>query len=80
MLVRCVQKPGGMAAKKLAPHSRKLANPKVGVDEVNPTEANRDYETDARSPTDRDGNAAQARKRGAAPARSSRAKPGAARR
>jgi hypothetical protein len=65
-MVRHVQEPLGMAAKKLAPHAKKLANPKVRVDERKPTGANRDYETDARGPADRDGNTAQARQRGAA--------------
>lgn len=63
-----------MASKRLAPEANKLANPKVSVRNVNPTEANRDYETDARSPTDRDGNAAQARKHGASEARRGRPK------
>jgi hypothetical protein len=53
-----------MAAKKLAPDAKKLANPKVRVDEQNPTVAKRAYETDARGPADRDGNNAQARQRG----------------
>jgi hypothetical protein len=56
-----------MAAKKLAPRARKLANPGVDVDEANPTVAKGDYETDARGPADRDGNAAQARRRRAPP-------------
>jgi hypothetical protein len=61
-----------MAAKKLAPDAKKLANPKVGVNERSPTGANRDYETDGRSSTDRDGNAAQARQRGAEKSEGSR--------
>jgi hypothetical protein len=52
-----------MAAKKLAPHAKKLANPKVDVDGPSPDEANRDQEPDARGPHDRDGNAGQARER-----------------
>ena len=50
-----------MAAKKLAPKARKLANPNVDVEEASPTVANGDHATDARGPADRDGNVAQLR-------------------
>jgi hypothetical protein len=52
-----------MAAKKLAPKARKLANPSVDVEEASPTVANGDHGTDARGPADRDGNVAQLRRR-----------------
>jgi hypothetical protein len=56
-----------MATKKLSPDAKQLANPKVGIDEAPPGEANRDPEPDGRSPHDRDGNHAHGRKLRALP-------------
>lgn len=60
-----------MSTKKLTPRKRKLTSPDVPVEQQNTPVANGDYETDARNASDRDGNAAQARKHGTAPARRS---------